>query len=98
MASPSVLWFFYVLIFDLLLLGLLVATEGKLALDFFPALLMLNPADVFRILNVFGFEDVRRLYGLATLFPQALANPWFMGSAMVLWIVGPLAFAIWRFR
>ena len=92
------LWFFYVLIYDLLLLGLLVASEGRLNLDFFPALLMLSPADIFRILNVFGFEDVRRWYGLATVFPEALANPWLMGIAMVLWIIGPLAFAIWRFR
>jgi len=92
------LWFFYVLIYDLLLLGLLVATEGKFSLGFFPFLLLASPADIFRILNIFGFEDVRRLYGLATVFPEALANPWLMGSAMVLWIVAPLAFAIWRFK
>jgi Cu-processing system permease protein len=92
------LWFFYVLVYDLLLLGLLVVTEGKLSLNFFPILLMLSPADIFRILNIFGFEDVRRLYGLATVFPDSLANPWLLGTAMVLWIVAPLGLAIWRFR
>lgn len=91
-------WFFYVLIYDLLLLGLLVATEGRWNLGFFPLLLLLSPADIFRILNVFGFEDVQRLYGLATVFPEALANPWLMVGAMMLWIVAPLAFAIWRFK
>jgi Cu-processing system permease protein len=92
------LWFFYVLVYDLLLLGLLVVTEGKMSLNFFPILLMLNPADIFRILNLFGFEEVRRLYGLATVFPDTLANPWLMGTAMVLWIIAPLGLAIWRFR
>jgi len=61
-------------------------------------LLMLNPADIFRILNIFGFEDVRRIYGLATVFPETLANPWLLGSAMVFWIIAPLGVAAWRFK
>ncbi|AMO22287.1 ABC transporter permease subunit [Ramlibacter solisilvae] len=92
------LWFFFVLVYDLLLLGFLVVTEGKYDLGFFPLLLMLNPADIFRILNVFWLEDVRQLYGLATVFPAVLANVWILGAAMALWIAAPLAFAIWRFR
>jgi len=92
------LWFFYVLVYDLLLLGLLVVSEGKLNLNFFPVLLMLNPADIFRILNIFGFEDVQRLYGLATVFPETLANPWLLGSTMVFWIIAPLGVAAWRFK
>ena len=92
------LWFFYVLVYDLLLLGLLVVSEGQVSLNFFPVLLMLNPADIFRILNIFGFDDVRRIYGLATVFPETLANPWLLGSAMVLWIIAPLGVAAWRFK
>jgi Cu-processing system permease protein len=92
------LWFFYVLVYDLVLLGVVVASEGKFGLTVLPALLMLNPADVFRILNIFGFEDVKRLYGLATVLPDAMTNPWLMLTAMVLWIMTPLFVAIWRFR
>jgi Cu-processing system permease protein len=92
------LWFFFVLVYDLLLLGLLVATEGKVSLAFFPALLLVSPADIFRILNMFGFEDVRSLYGLATVVPATMTSPWLMGTAMMFWIVAPLGFAIWRFR
>lgn len=92
------LWFFYVLVYDLLLLGLLVIGEGRFSLDLFPVLLMLNPADIFRILNIFGFEDVQRLYGLATVFPETLANPWLLACAMVLWIIAPLGVAAWRFK
>ena len=92
------LWFFFVLVFDLLLLGGLVATGGAYGGDAFAYLLLLNPADVFRILNVFSLEDVRTLYGLSSIVPVALAKPWLMGLVMVAWIVLPLGLANWRFK
>jgi Cu-processing system permease protein len=92
------LWFFFVLVYDLLLLGALVASGGAVGADAFPYLLLLNPADTFRILNIFGLEDVRTLYGLTTVFPERLANPGVLGAAMVAWIALPLALANWRFR
>ncbi len=92
------MWFFFVLVFDLLLLGALVATGGSYGGDAFAYLLLLNPADVFRILNIFSLDDVRTLYGLSSIIPPALAKPWLMGSVMVGWIVLPLALARWRFR
>lgn len=91
------MWFFFVLVFDLLLLGALVASEGAVAGDLFALLLMLNPADVFRILNIFSMEEVRTLYGLATVFPETLASPWLLGGIMLAWIVAPLGLATWRF-
>lgn len=91
-------WFFFVLVFDLLMLGLLVGTGGRMAGDAFTWLLLLNPADVFRILNVFSLEDVRTLYGLASIVPPALGNPLAMGAVMCLWIVFPLLLAQWRFK
>ncbi len=96
------LWFALVLVFDLLLLGLLVASGGELGGwlggDGFAYLLLLNPADVFRILNVFSLDDMARLYGLASVVPPALGNPWLMGGAMLGWIGAPLALAGWRFK
>lgn len=92
------LWFALVLVFDLLLLGLLVASGGELGGDGFAYLLLLNPADIFRILNIFSLDDVHRLYGLASIVPPALGQAWLMGGAMLVWIVGPLALASWRFR
>ncbi|MBD3812375.1 MAG: ABC transporter permease [Betaproteobacteria bacterium] len=91
-------WFFFVLVFDLLLLGALVVTGGQWGGEIFPYLLLANPADVFRILNIFSLDDVRTLYGLATVFPSALANPWLLGLVMIAWIVVPLGIASWRFR
>ncbi|NMF99498.1 ABC transporter permease [Aromatoleum toluolicum] len=92
------LWFFFVLVFDLLLLGGLVVTGGKYGGEIFPYLLLLNPADVFRILNIFTLDDVRTLYGLATVFPRALAEPWLLSLVMAAWIAAPLGVAAWRFR
>jgi Cu-processing system permease protein len=92
------LWFFFVLVFDLLLLGLLVAAGGEAGGAWFPYLLLFNPADVFRILNVISLDDVRNLYGLTSVVPSALAKPWLMALVMLAWIAAPLGIATWRFR
>ena len=82
----------------LLLLGVLVGSGGRFGGESFALLLLLNPADVFRILNVFSLEDVRTLYGLATVVPPAMGSPLKMGGAMLVWIAVPLALAHWRFK
>jgi Cu-processing system permease protein len=92
------IWFFFVLVFDLLLLGTLVATGGQFGGEVFAWLLLLNPADVFRILNVFALDDVRTLYGLASIVPSSLGSPVIMGAVMLAWIVLPLGLANWRFK
>ena len=94
--ASMVLWFFFILIYDLVLVGALVVTQGRYLGSVFPVLLLLNPADIYRVLNVFGMENVRNLYGLATILPQGLANPWWMGLAMAGWIVAPLVLAYLR--
>lgn len=91
-------WFLFVLVYDLLLLGLLVMSGGDIAGPAFPYLMLLNPADVFRILNIFGPDDLRLMFGLTSLFPPALANPWVLGTVMLGWMSAPLLLAIWRFR
>ena len=80
------------------MLGALVVSGGAVATDAFPYLLLLNPADVFRILNIFGLEEVRTLYGLTTVFPERLASPGLLGAVMLAWITLPLAIANWKFR
>jgi Cu-processing system permease protein len=92
------LWFLFVLAFDLALTGALVASKGALGSGVFGALLMLNPADAFRMLNIFGGGDVQDLYGLATAMPGALTSPLLLASVMLAWIAAPLAAAAWRFR
>jgi len=91
-------WFLFVLVYDLTLLGVLVLSGGSFGEDLFPLLLLLNPADVFRILNIFSMEDIKAFYGLATVFPASLSNPWLLGSMMAAWIVMPLTVALRRFK
>ncbi|HEX7646925.1 MAG TPA: ABC transporter permease subunit, partial [Noviherbaspirillum sp.] len=92
------LWFFFVLIFDLLLMGVLVLSQGNLGSAAFGALLMLNPADVFRLLNIFSSEQVQTMYGMATVVPENLTNPAALLAIMLGWILTPFVLANWRFR
>lgn len=92
------LWFFFVLIFDLLLMGALVVSQGKLGSTVFAAILMLNPADVFRLLNIFSSQQVQNMYGLATVMPDSLTNPMVLFTIMLGWIVTPFLLANWRFK
>lgn len=92
------LWLFFVLVFDLLILGGLVLFGGGAGGDVVPYLLLLNPADVFRVLNIVSLDDVRALHGLATVFPDALSSPFVMVATMIAWTVVPLTIAAWRFR
>ena len=91
-------WFGLVLVYDLVLLALLVALAGILPSGVVPALLLANPADAFRMVNIFGFADVARLYGLAAVVPRSLASPVVQATALVAWILMPLGIAAWRFR
>ena len=92
------IWFFFVLIFDLLLLGVLVAREGNFSPDLLPWLLMLNPTDIYRLLNIVSFDDGARLSGvlsLGTELPFGAAGLWL---GLMLWFVIPLAGALVLFR
>jgi len=91
-------WFLFVLVYDLALLGALVMSGGVFGENTFPLLLLLNPTDIFRILNIFSTDDIRAFYGLATVFPASLSNPWLLGTMMLAWIVAPLSIAYWRFK
>lgn len=90
------LWFFFVLIFDLLLMGALVLSQGSLGSGLFAALMMLNPADVFRLMNIFSSEQLRNMYGLATVMPERLTDPGVLLAIMLAWIVVPFFIANWR--
>ena len=88
----------FVLVFDLALLGVLVGTAGRYGGEIFPYLLLLNPTDVFRILNVFSAEDVRSAYGLVSVVPPVLLRLDVLAAVMAGWIAIPLALAKWRFK
>jgi len=92
------LWFFFVLVYDLVLIGILVAAGDGIVGRIFPLLLYLNPTDIFRIINIYNLDEVRNLYGLATVLPQTLASNWKLCLALLFWIITPLAIAYKRLR
>lgn len=84
-------WLVFVLLFDLALLGTLAATEGRgVSPTAFSWLLMLNPADVFRLLNLTAVEDVRAVAGMAGV---AQVPPAVLMAVLLAWVVGPVALA-----
>jgi Cu-processing system permease protein len=92
------IWFFFVLIFDLMLLGTLVASEGQFSAELLPWLLMLNPTDIYRLLNIVAFGDSAQLSGVLSLgadLPIGATGLWF---GLVLWFAIPLAGALLLFR
>ena len=92
-----IVWFWFVLIFDLLLLGLLVMVEGR-DNDWLSLLLLLNPTDVFRLANLAGFEAARAYTGLNYLAAGPLFQPAVLLLVLLLWIIAPLLLAQWRFH
>lgn len=91
------LWFLFVLVFDLLLMGVMVLSQGQLGSGWFAAMLMLNPADVFRLLNVFSSDQAQAMYGLATVMPQGWTHPALLSGVMLAWIFLPFSIALRRF-
>ncbi len=96
--AALLVWFWFVLVYDLLLLGILVSGASTVHGDWLAYLLLLNPADVFRLANLVGFEAVREFTGLAAIATGPLFQPYVLLMALTLWVLGPLGLALWLFR
>jgi Cu-processing system permease protein len=84
----------FVVLYDMALLGLLVADQGKtITVGMLNAMLLADPADIYRLLNLTGFSNVRMLAGMAGLTGQALLGQWVLVAALAAWIVVPLSAA-----
>ncbi|HXA21360.1 MAG TPA: ABC transporter permease [Acetobacteraceae bacterium] len=88
-------WLLFVLIYDMALLGVLVADQGRIvSARMLDILLLLNPADAYRLLNLTGTEGVSTFAGLAGLAGQTgLSLPSLIG-ALLAWIAVPLGGAV----
>jgi len=91
-------WLFFVIVFDLALMGGLVASQGRLGTNIFSGLLLLNPADVYRLFNLTAFENIRALSGMAGLSTTVRLSPAVLLAVLAAWCVVPLAIAIAVFR
>jgi len=89
------LWVALVLLYDLALLGLVVADQGQaLSGDIFRVLLLANPTDAYRLFNLLGFEQVSLLSGMAGLADEAAISPAAPLAALVAWTLLPLIVAV----
>ncbi len=88
------LWLVFVLVYDAALLGLLVVDEGRLVSGaLFDALLLLNPTDVYRLINLTGSGAAALLSGMSAPGEAgALPLPLLYG-ALAAWILLPLGLA-----
>ncbi|MEO3429322.1 ABC transporter permease subunit [Pelagibius sp. CAU 1746] len=86
-------WLLFVLLYDTALLGLLVADQGRfVGPAVFDALLLLNPADAYRLFNLTGSEDVSVYAGMAGPGESGL-SPAVLLAALAAWVMVPLGLA-----
>jgi len=85
-------WLLFVLIYDMTLLGLLVVDKGQtITAGILNVLLLLNPADAYRVLNLTGLGGVSQFSGMAGVSQDAAIAPGILVSALALWTALPLA-------
>ncbi len=88
------LWLFFVILYDMALLGLLVADQGRTVTAGLLNLLLLgNPADIYRLLNLTGFSNVGMLAGMAGLAGQMMLGKAALVAALAFWCAIPLGAA-----
>jgi Cu-processing system permease protein len=92
------LWLFFVIVYDLALMGSLIASKGRIGSDIFTSLLLLNPADVYRLFNLTAFENIRKFSGMAGLSAAAQFPPAILLAVLAAWAVVPLVLATSIFR
>lgn len=86
-------WLFCVLIYDMALLGLLVVDQGRtVSGGLLNALLLANPTDVYRLLNL-GSGTAGALSGMAGVAENAALGPAALVAALVAWTLVPLTAA-----
>ena len=92
-------WLVFVLLFDMSLLGILVADKGAtLKADAVSLLMMLNPADIYRMLNLTTSPDIAALSGMVSLGGRGALPAGVLIAALTAWIAVPLGLAALIFR
>jgi Cu-processing system permease protein len=92
------IWLAFVLLYDMALLGLLVADQGKtLGAAAFNWLLLLNPADIYRLLNLAGLSKASLFAGMAGLSEELQFGRATLFLALTTWMAVPLVLATLAF-
>lgn len=92
-----IIWFLFALAFDLALLALLVGVDQGISQSGLTQLMMLNPGDIFRLVNLSGL-DTSDVNGALAVAINASLSPGLLFSALLAWVALPLMLAIFIFR
>ena len=93
------LWLAMVLVYDLAVLGLLMAdTEQRLSAPMFSAVMTLNPADAYRVFNLTTLDGSALVSGVGTLGAQSSPSAGLLLGSLVIWTILPLLAALFVFR
>ena len=84
-----IVWFLFVLVFDLVLMAILVASEGNINETLVPFLLWVNPTDVFRIL-VYTIIGAESYSGVLQIAENGADGTVYLFLVMLLWVALPL--------
>ena len=92
-------WFLFVLVFDLVLLAILVFSEGRFNPELLPWLLLLNPTDIYRLINLAGFEGANS-FGALTLAADLPVKGLLLWLGLLVWagLSLLLAYAVFKRR
>jgi len=91
-------WLVFVLIYDMALLAVLVHFSGSIAQGLFQVLLLVNPADAYRLFNLGGFDNVQALSGSIGMMADVKLPVWAMIGVLLAWVVMPLGVAGYLFN
>lgn len=92
------LWLFFVILYDLGLIGLLIVTNGSVGNEIFSIFLTLNPIDVYRILNFLSIGELKVFLGLASIELPVYMNAPVLWIMSLLWVVIPLLMSYYLFK
>jgi Cu-processing system permease protein len=84
-------WLTIVVIYDFVLLGALTSGNGAgLSDGLFNSLLLVNPADAYRLLNLSTFELTANLSGMAGMVSNGQATALASLGSLILWVAVPM--------
>ena len=87
-------WLVFVVLYDIGLLGLLLAdSDQRISPALFSSLMLVNPTDAYRIFNLMGSGGASLASGLAGLAEQVRLGAALPLAVITLWVVAPLAAA-----
>lgn len=93
----NITWFLFALAFDLALLALLVGVEQGASQQGLTQLMMLNPAYIFRLVNLAGLDSSDVNGALAIAINLSLSQGQLF-SVLTAWVLVPLSLAIFIFK